>query len=89
MRLHVVLGRAVAPEELQPAMLDGFRHVRVADETFPCLVADGSGKVSGVVLESKRETEQQRSLALHCERWEVKKHEERHAKAHACSGDIH
>ncbi len=58
--LHVVLGRAVAPQELQPATMGGFRRVRVADETFPCLVADGSGEVSGVVFESESESEQQR-----------------------------
>ena len=58
--LSVVLGRTVAPEELQPATLGGFRRVRVADETFPCLVADESSEVSGVVFESESETEQQR-----------------------------
>lgn len=48
--LAYVLGRPVDLDDLQPATLAGFRRVRLADASYPMLVADAAGEVEGVLL---------------------------------------
>lgn len=43
----LVVGRPVPPEAVAPAVLPGYRRVRVPDETYPALVPDPAGEVQG------------------------------------------
>lgn len=52
--LGLVIGRNVAAEELEPAVLRGFRRVRVRGASYPMLVADASGRVEGVLWRGVR-----------------------------------
>ena len=41
---------ALIVDDLQPATLAGFRRVRLAEASYPMLVADAAGEVEGVLL---------------------------------------
>lgn len=47
--LGLVIGRAVAPGELEPARLHGFRRVRARRASYPVLVPDPGASVEGVL----------------------------------------
>lgn len=48
--LERVLGRAIAPDALEPARLAGFRRVRVRGASYPMLVVDPGSEVEGALL---------------------------------------
>jgi ADP-ribose pyrophosphatase len=45
-----VLGRPVAPDELEPAHLDGFRRLRAAGASYPVLVPAPGAAVDGLLF---------------------------------------
>lgn len=47
--MALVLGTPIAPENLEAAVLRGFRRVKVRGETYPMLVPDGAASVSGIL----------------------------------------
>ena len=60
--LELVVDRPVAAGALQPARLDGFRRVRVRNDSFPMLLEDRRACVDGMVFRSERELDDQRIL---------------------------
>ena len=47
---HAVIGRAVPDDECAAVTLDGYRRVRVANETYPALVPAKGESVEGIVV---------------------------------------
>ncbi|MDF1791400.1 MAG: gamma-glutamylcyclotransferase [Thalassobaculaceae bacterium] len=60
--LELVLARSVADGAFVPAVLDGYRRVRVRKDSFPMLVADPDGSVEGRVFETRSAEEDARIL---------------------------
>ncbi len=48
--LELVLGRSVSAGELMAARLEGFRRVKVPDESYPVLVAANESGIGGAVI---------------------------------------
>jgi hypothetical protein len=60
-----VLGRAVAPEELEPATLPGWRRVRALQAGYPLILPDPVGRVEGLLF--PRPSRRDRLRILHFE----------------------
>ena len=72
--LSRVSGTAVTAARLRPAVLDGYRRVRVAGENYPALAASPGGRVEGCLFRNAV-PEVQRRIAVYEEdtyepRWE-------------------
>jgi len=60
--LELVLARPVDGDAARPAVLDGYRRVRVSKDSFPMLVEDAGGAVEGIVFETRSAEEDARIL---------------------------
>jgi hypothetical protein len=60
--LELVLARPVADDLFEPAVLDGYRRVRVWKDSFPMLVDDPNSAVEGIVYTTRNAEEDARIL---------------------------
>jgi Gamma-glutamyl cyclotransferase, AIG2-like len=67
--LEIVLGRAVAENELAPARLGGYRRVRTASRPYPMLRPDPDGVIEGMLLIEASSRDEARILHFESEEY--------------------
>jgi len=60
--LELVLGRSVSANELMAARLEGFRRVKVPDESYPVLAAANGSEIVGAVISKLSESDWDRII---------------------------
>lgn len=60
--LELVLGRSVSANELMAARLEGFRRVKVPDESYPVLAAANGSEIGGAVISMLSESDWDRII---------------------------
>lgn len=71
---RIVLGRAGPAHHLRPAVLEGYRRVRVPDEAYPAALRDPGARIDGLLVENLSPRERARVVFFEGREFELREH---------------